>query len=80
MKVCIPKGDRHFWGSEYLSKNAYITLEDAYERLLKYVSIHSLQHQEGFTLDTTLQEILHTDALSVQWKDLPALLQRIQKF
>lgn len=59
----VPKEDREFWGSEFLSPDNGLTLACALDRLRKYVASNNLARSPSstfFRADETIQRVLGT--------------------
>ena len=75
----IPKETRDFWGTEYLDKDGYITVESAKQRLTGYAKHQSrlLPYEVGLRTDPYLCGILNTNKDILYFTELPYILSSL---
>jgi len=72
----IPKGTKEFWGSEYLNKDGFITLDSAQLRLIAYAKMYSLllPYGMGFNTNEELRNVLKNDKTTIYFTELAVVL------
>lgn len=61
-KLWIPQSDfKHFCGSEWLIRGAYLTEEIFLDRILKYKQVNGLEQGAYLCLDDCLKQLFQTD-------------------
>lgn len=72
----IPNGTNEFWGSEYLDKDGFITLESAQLRLIAYAKMYSLllPYGMGFNTNEELRNVLNNDKTTIYFTELAVVL------